>query len=302
MKQEKDILKWFNNELSNSEKKGLETTEEYEVLNKIAHYSSHLEPPKVDAQQAYNAFKKDNLNKKEVKVKRLDFKLFYKVAAVLAIMLTSSYFIFFNTEKTFSTTIAQTQNITLPDASLVTLNAKSSLSYNKKTWDKSRDLNLQGEAFFKVSKGERFTVKTTTGNVQVLGTEFNVRQRKNSFEVYCYEGKVSVTHNNQNIILTPGKGYKVNNGKTENIEFNSSTPTWLSAETTFNKTTLAQVIEELQRQYDITITTKNVDTSQLFSGSFTHNDKNIALKSITIPLSLSYTIKGKDVVLYKYEN
>jgi ferric-dicitrate binding protein FerR (iron transport regulator) len=47
------------------------------------------------------------------------------------------------------------------------------------------------EAYFQVKKGQTFSVNTTDGVVKVLGTHFNVKQRKNYFEVNCFEGLVS---------------------------------------------------------------------------------------------------------------
>ena len=302
MKREKDILKWFENALSEQETKDLKQSEDFKAIEKIAHYSSQMQAPKIDAQKALEAFKSKNLVKKETKVRTLNFRTFYRVAAVVAIMLTSSYFVFFNNEKAFETQLAETETLTLPDNSEVILNAASKLSFNKKTWKTKRDLDLDGEAFFKVSKGQKFSVNTDAGIVQVLGTQFNVKERENYFEVQCYEGLVGVTHNNETVKLTPGKTFRIINGAIQPVEdFNASNPSWTKAESSFNKIPLNQVIAELERQYDLKITADNIDLSQLFSGTFTHSDKNIALQSVTIPLKLSYKIDGKNVAFYTYE-
>jgi hypothetical protein len=55
----------------------------------------------------------------------------------------------------------------------------------------------------------------------------------------------------------------------------------------FYKNSLNQVTE-LERQYDIKIKVDAVDTSKLFTGSFTHTNQKIALEAVTIPLKLSY--------------
>jgi Fe2+-dicitrate sensor, membrane component len=65
----------------------------------------------------------------------------------------------------------------------VNLNSSSQLSYSKNKWDSKREVTLNGEAFFKVSKGSTFDVITLNGKVSVLGTQFNVKQRENYFEV-----------------------------------------------------------------------------------------------------------------------
>ncbi|MFV8337128.1 FecR family protein [Flavobacterium sp. RSP29] len=302
MKNEKEILKWFNNELSSQEIEDLKQSEDLQTLEKIALYASQLEAPKVDTHAALEAFKARNHSKKKTKVRTLNFKTFYSVAAVLVVMLTSAYFLFFNNTTSFETQIAQTKTVTLPDNSEVILNSASKLTFNEKKWDDKRALTLEGEAYFKVQKGQTFSVNTTAGVVKVLGTQFNVKERKNYFEVHCYEGLVSVTYNNETVKLPPGKTFRVINGTIENIDdFNAQNPSWMQQESSFNKIPLDQVIAELERQYDIKIKVEGVDTSKLFTGSFTHTNKEIALQAVTIPLKLSYKIQGKTIIFYNYD-
>ncbi|TDE05745.1 FecR family protein [Flavobacterium sandaracinum] len=301
MKNEKEILKWFNNELSSKEIEDLKQSEDFDTLEKIAHYASQLETPKVDAQVAFEAFNAKNFSKKKTKERTLNFTAFYKIAAVLVVGLTSAYFLFFNNITSFETQIAQTKSVILPDLSEVILNSTSKLSFDEKKWADDRTLTLEGEAYFKVQKGQTFSVKTTVGIVQVLGTQFNVKERKNYFEVHCYEGLVRVTYNKETIKLPPGKTFRVINGTIEKIaDFSTKNPSWLEQESSFIKIPLNQVIAELERQYDVKIKAEGVNTSKLFTGSFTHTDKDIALQAITIPLKLSYKIKGKTILLYNY--
>lgn len=301
MKNENKIVEWFNNELSSKEIEDLKQSENLKTLEKIAHYASQLETPKVDAHAAFEAFKVRNHSKNKTKVRTLNFKAYYRVAAILTVMLTSTYFLYFNNTKSFETQIAQTKTVTLPDNSEVILNAASKVSFNEKKWAENRALTLIGEAYFKVEKGQTFSVNTTAGVVKVLGTQFNVKERQNYFEVHCYEGLVSVTYNNETVKLPPGKTFRVINGTVENVEdFNAQNPSWMEQESSFNKIPLDQVIAELERQYDIKIKMEGIDTSKLFTGSFTHTDKKIALQAVTIPLKLSYKIQGKTIILYNY--
>lgn len=303
MENENNILKWFDNKLSKEELEDLKRSENLETLERISFYASQLETPMVDKQKALEAFRARDLKKKQTQVIPIGFKSFLKVAAVVAVLLVSSYFIFFNNLKSFETQIAQTQTIVLPDDSQAILNAKSELVYNKKTWDEQRDLELKGEAFFKVSKGAKFTVHTSAGMVQVLGTQFNVKQRENYFEVQCYHGVVAVTYADKTIKLSKGKSFKVVNGGIQVVDdLVTQTPSWLDEESSFEKTPLSLVVSELERQYDLKVSLEAIDGSQLFTGSFTHKDKNTALQSITIPLKLSYRIEGNRVTIYAYGN
>jgi ferric-dicitrate binding protein FerR (iron transport regulator) len=302
MSKENDILKWFNGEISSEEIRALYPNEDFSVLEKTAFYAKQLEALKVDAEKALAEFKKRTFKKEEPKVIPLNFKSFIKVAAILVVLLTSSYFLFFNNAKSFETQFAQTETLRLPDNSEVILNAQSKLSFNKKEWETTRNLELDGEAYFKVTKGEKFTVQTAAGSIQVLGTQFNVKERDNYFEVQCYEGSVSVTSKAGKVILKPGKTFRVVNGVIVDVKhFNTENPSWLAKESSFDNVPLWQVINELEIQYDISIAAENVDKSVLFSGSFTHTDLNIALQSVTIPLKLSYKINGNQVEFYNYE-
>ncbi|UQD57134.1 FecR family protein [Flavobacterium sp. K5-23] len=301
MKNEKEILKWLNGELSNQEIEDLKKSEGSDTLEKIAHYSSLLETPKVDAQKALDQFKARDKSKKETKVRTLNFKPYYRIAAALVVLLTSAYFLFYNTTTEFETQIAQTKTFHLPDDSEVLLNAASKITFKEKEWKDKRNLTLEGEAYFQVKKGQTFSVSTADGVVQVLGTHFNVKQRKNYFEVSCFEGLVSVTHNNETVKLPPGKTFRLINNTIEDVpDFNAQNPSWMQKESSFDRIPLDQVIAELERQYDIKIKIEGVDTSKLFTGSFTHSNKKIALEAITIPLKLSYKLEGKTVIFYNY--
>ncbi|MEL1240717.1 FecR family protein [Flavobacterium flavipallidum] len=302
MKKEKEILKWLDGELSADETADLKQSEGFDTIEKIAHYASHIDTPKINAEEALAAFKNRKLTKKKTKVRPLYFSTVFKVAAVFVVLLASAYWLFLNTNATFETGIAQTQTFKLPDNSEVLLNASSKITFNEHNWDKKRDLTLEGEAYFQVQKGKTFSVKTTDGVVKVLGTHFDVKQRDNYYEVSCFEGLVSVTYNNTTVKLPPGKSFRVINKQIEKTDdFDAQTPSWLQKESSFTRIPFHQVIAELERQYDIKIDTKAIDTTKLFTGSFTHTNQKIALESITIPLQLSYTIKGNTVTLYQYE-
>ena len=301
MSKENDILKWFNGELSAKEIKALYPDEDFTVLEKSAFYTKQLEIPDVNVETALADFKQRVAKSQYPKVIPLNFKSFLKIAAVFLVLVATSYALFFNNSQAYSTDIAQTKTLNLPDNSEVILNAKSKLSYNKKLWKTDRRLELEGEAFFKVTKGKTFTVNTNAGAIKVLGTQFNVKERDNFFEVHCYEGSVRVTCGPNTVVLMPGNTFRMVNGVVIPIkDFNADKPSWLAKESTFDKVPLWQVIDELEYQYNITIKADTIDTSILYTGGFTHANINIALQSVTIPLKLSYNINGNAVEFYNY--
>jgi len=203
MKNEKNILDWFNRKGSKEDLQASEGTSDAKFYEKVAHYSSQLETPKVDVKKALADFeKRKSQTKKQGKVVLFNFKNLYKYAAVLLVLLTTSYFLFFNNTESYNTQFAETKTFNLPDNSEVILNANSNIEFNKKNWEDSRELTLNGEAYFKVSKGKKFDVNTEVGTISVLGTQFNVKERANYFEVKCFEGIVKVDYDNTSKELT----------------------------------------------------------------------------------------------------
>ncbi|MGJ8743286.1 FecR family protein [Polaribacter sp.] len=305
MNKEKDILKWLNRETSDEEFMRLKETDNFKTLEKIAHYSSQIETPKVDAKKALADFKlkTQQTTKKGKVVPFNNYKKWYKYAAAIVILLTTSYFFLLNNTSRFKTTFAQTKNFNLPDKSEVVLNANSEISFSKKEWKNNRNLTLDGEAFFKVQKGKNFTVNTDIGQVTVLGTQFNVKERTNYFEVKTYEGLVSVAYKDTLIKLPKGTIFKVVNGVIDtNNTFDVNEKSWLQKESNFKSIPLRYVLAEIENQFDCKIETKDIDLETLYSGGFTHTDLNIALKSVTIPLQLSFKIDGKKITIFNYGN
>jgi ferric-dicitrate binding protein FerR (iron transport regulator) len=187
----------------------------------------------------------------------------------------------------------------LPDSSEIILNADSQLSYSEKNWDEERNISLKGEAFFKVAKGKKFTVTTDQGTVTVLGTQFNVAQRKGFFEATCFEGLVSVTYDGKEIKLPAGNSFLSINGKiTQSKAAINGTPSWLKKESTFKSIPLTYVFDEFERQHNTTIETKNIDIAQLFTGTFSNTDKELALRSICAPLQIKFKLEGNKVLFY----
>lgn len=294
MKRDELISKWLDNNLSNEEFKAFKSLEDYDDLIKL---NNHLQAFKADS---FNVDQALNNTLSAIKTKKQAtqwFKPLIKIAAILAICF-GLYYYTTTLNTTINTVVAQKTIVELPDASSVSLNAKSILTFNKSNWNNQRNVNLQGEAFFKVAKGSSFNVLTEAGIVTVYGTQFNVKQRKNYFEVICYEGLVGVTYNSQEKKLKPGDSFLIIDGKKIVKEKeNSSTPSWLNNESKFKSLPFKTVIAEFERQYNVTFTLVNIDKEQLFTGVFPHNNIEKALKLITLPSQLTYSINKNSIIL-----
>ena len=160
------------------------------------------------------------------------------------------------------------------------MNSGSEIEYKKWNWDNHRNLELDGEAYFRVAKGKKFEVKTNLGKVTVLGTQFNVKARKNRFDITCFEGRVKVNYKDKEIILTPGKSVAFENGKQLNLLVDTQKPEWLENKIAFNKENLSNILDEIQRQYNVTIEVQANYSNELFTGKMPLDNLDVALQII----------------------
>ena len=196
----------------------------------------------------------------------------------------------------FNTDLAEISKHQLPEASTITLNAGSKISYSESKFTEKRTLNFEGEGFFDVEKGSRFTVETSLGKVEVLGTSFNVHARENTFEVFCRTGKVKVSNPESNsfVILTPGESSVMTNNKISKLNIDNPSDSWLNGKFYYKNKSLGFIAKEIERQFDVTINIDPVKAKELYTGFFENKDINEALKSVCWPLNLSFekTSKG----------
>ena len=302
MEENKEFLNWLNRENSEEELMRLKKDASFKTLEKIAYYSSQIATPKIDVAQALQDLnQKQQQTAKKGKVKVFNTRQLYKYAAAIVVLFASTYYLTLSSESQFKTEFAQTQAFKLPDSSAVTLNANSEISYTKKEWKERRDISLKGEAYFNVQKGKKFTVHTAAGEVTVLGTQFNIKKRDGFFEVKTYEGLVSVQYKDLFIKLPKGAVFRVVGGIIDhNNTFDIHKKSWLQKESNFKSTPLRFVLEEIENQFGYKVRTQDINLNTLYSGGFSHSDLNIALKSITIPLQLAYSISDKEITIYNY--
>ncbi|WP_186987703.1 FecR family protein [Constantimarinum furrinae] len=290
------LHKYLNGEATAEEIAQLKESPEYASYIKISEVTGEFTTPSFDAEGNKKAI---DAKIGDPKVRTLSpFGMFIRVAAVVMVLL-AGYLYVSTLDTTVNTGIAAKETFLLPDNSEVVLNASSEIVYNKKKWNDNRALALEGEAYFKVEKGSKFSVKTSQGIVSVLGTQFNVFSRDTIFNINCYEGLVSVQFNDTLIKLPAGNKLKIENGTlVVHTQSNTQSPSWITNESSFDNASLATVIEELQRQYPIQITSQNTIVNKRFSGSFTHQDLMIALRSVFDPLQLEFTVEGDQVHVY----
>ncbi len=295
------LARWLSNDLSAEELQEFENSEDYAKYVQITETLETAEVAEFDLEKNLQATRvKISEDSKDQKRKRLIPLWSYPAAASILILVFAYNFFF--AETTFSTQIAEQTNFELPDGSKVDLNAESSLSFTSYNWKENRSLQLKGEAYFKVEKGSTFTVHTDKGEVTVLGTQFIVNARENFYHVVCYEGKVQViTAEKDSIVLTKGKGFFIDPKEKKEYQIEATAPSWINQESSFKNMPILQVIDELERQFKITIEGKEYIKPALFTGVFSHQDDKLAIQTVFTAMGIPYTINASgNVLVQKY--
>ncbi len=296
------LARWLEGDLTTEERKEIENSKDFAAYTEILKGTEKFRTTSFNVEEEFLKQKEFNANYAKQKSKVIKFRPWVYLAAACAAILmlfTIGGNLFSSSEIHISTAMAENKEHVLPDHSVITLNAESSISYNKDSFNKTRKLSLTGQAFFKVAKGSKFSVNTNNGTISVLGTQFDVFSRNNKLNVRCFEGKVQVQNNTKSVILTKGKAVK-NNRDNQLLPFTitAKTPEWTQGNSAFTEASLEDVISELERQYNIKINSKNINTKRTFTGFFTHKHLKNALKTCFTPLNINYTfVNANEIVL-----
>lgn len=177
----------------------------------------------------------------------------------------------------FRTPRGEKSMVTLPDGSEVWLNANSSLVYNSFSSDR-RQVELKGEAFFKVARNEKvpFVVKTNECDIEVLGTTFNVMAydefgRK---EITLLTGKVHVQTASAERMLKPGQVLILEDDQLRVAEVTASeAAAWVDNKFNFRNIPLSELMKRLENWYDVDITLENKTGKDVsFTGTFKNEE------------------------------
>ncbi|WP_036381967.1 FecR family protein [Muricauda sp. MAR_2010_75] len=283
------LTRWIAGALTPEELAGFEASDVYRQLMAIDNTAQSLNGPEIDVEKALALVTEKNKNvQKEPKVRRL-----WWVAAVASIALLFAGYTYFYGYKTYSTGIGENETVLLADGSLIELNANSKLSYKRFGWEEDRIVDFEGEAFFDVQPSGNFTVNTRKGTIAVLGTQFNIRDRKD-FKVQCYEGVIVFTPLTQSnpTELSQGMALEIKEGQLQQTEFSADAPDWKKGYSSFMEQPFSEVLEELSVQFPVTFELNSVQIDRLFTGRFTHKNLENALKTTMEPMGITYHISA----------
>lgn len=197
-----------------------------------------------------------------------------------------------NTLNTIHVPYGKRSILILSDGSKVHLNSGSSLVYPTEFTADKREVYLEGEAFFEVSKeaDHKFIVRTAYKSVEVLGTQFNVSIDKasNKFETVLVTGSIALENNTGKIELVPNQyyGYTSDSGEEvlKTVDVNNYI-SWINGKLKFTREPLFKVIDKIEKSYNIEI--KILDSTYLhyeISGNL--NLKSTAEETLNVLTSI----------------
>lgn len=149
--------------------------------------------------------------------------------------------------------------VVLSDSTTVWVNSESQLKFPEVFNSKHRRVSLEGEAFFEVTPGDRpFIVEFAGKELEVLGTSFNIKTRKDSPREYITlaHGLVQLNTAYQSLQLKPGQQAVVNPAD-QKIDLREVDPSlytdWIRGKFVYRNAPLSQIIDDLERWYDVDI-------------------------------------------------
>ncbi|MGL4851172.1 MAG: FecR family protein [Phocaeicola sp.] len=202
----------------------------------------------------------------------------------------------------------QRTHVTLPDGTSVWLNSQSTLQYPS-TFNRShRTLKLQGEAYFDVVKNEHspFIVQTQMYNVEVLGTQFDVKSdpSRESFETALMSGGVKIYSSksaNESVILEPHHKASLLDGRLVVTKVDDySYYRWREGLICFKDVNFQSVIYQLEECYGMQIVINNDELfKHVFTGKFRQADGvEYALRVLQRTIRFNYSRDDSDSIIY----
>ena len=197
--------------------------------------------------------------------------------------------------------------IKLDDGTKVWVNAETKLKYPVVFVGDRREVVLEGEAFFDVAKNEKpFIVKTSFGDVRVLGTAFGISAYASEPESYTtlVRGKVSVEREGMKpVVILPGeqvvtsKDGKMIKQQVDVEEFVG----WKDGIYVFKEKSLGEIMKTLERWYNISVDFQEKSLVDLpFTGNLKrYDDINVFFDALTRTGDMKYRVEGNQVILFK---
>lgn len=206
---------------------------------------------------------------------------------------------------TVATGMGERSRVSLPDGTVLTLNAQTTVRYNMSGG--KRKVSIDGEAFFEVARDEKhpFVVTANDMSVTCLGTSFDVRNYngESNIAVVLRDGKVRVNAHDADLTMEPGSRVLMDR-QTQTLSKQMVNPSdytaWLNGEIKYNNQTLEEIAAELSRNYNIDLVITSDELKQeRFSGYLGRSSLRNILDVLCLASNMSYHVDN-DTMVYIY--
>ena len=303
-KEQKALLDWIRHDNHLSEFQSIKK----EWKNQIIH-----EPIPSDYQESWNNLQNTIFGRMQSNLHRTQRTLrFFRYAALLVLLIAIPSIVYFFSQTstdnlltytTISADLGQISKVLLPDSSVIWINSGSRIRYNNEFSTTNRNIELMGEAYFKVHKNKELPMLVNSSDllVKVVGTEFCITAfpEENSTMVILESGKIeltSPTDSNFRQEMSPGEMLSYNK---ENKEFSITSvntelyTSWKDGLINIYNLPLSELIVKLERRFN----QKFMIDKAIKDIPYTFTIKNENLNTI---LSLMEKITPVDVVQHDH--
>ena len=235
----------------------------------------------------------------------------HRIAAVSSVLLLLAAFVYYLVFRSpithYQTGYGETATVVLPDSSVVTLNANSSLSYQVSD---QREVWLEGEAFFHVKKvplhqpAQRFVVHTAQVDVEVLGTRFNVNNRRGKATVVLNSGQVKLKsrmHQKEALVMKPGELVEVSAKRPQFVKKAvdpQQSSAWTNQRLVMDNTPLSDIAPTIADYYGLSM---RFETPELagttLTGSIAMNELDLFLRVLAASANVQIRKNGKTLIV-----
>lgn len=300
----------------------------FEEIKKIYYSFEYIkESQKYDKDKAFDLFKEriavssNDTKEEDARVNIIAEKSYNRktlltvagIAATIALLIGFSFSFLqmksttsFQKDVTVESPPGQKTKLFLPDGTLVWLNSGTRITYNTDYGVDNRNIKMDGEAFFDVTRNVELSFKVVINDIQVsvLGTSFDVEayQRDKEMSVSVMTGQVSVGKINDKIfgVLKPNEKIVVNKDN-NNFKIQACDPDidgiWRHGQLKIINDPMPVVISKMERWYGVNITVEGKISHEHYWMTIKTESLTEILELINKITPINYKIKGEEVII-----
>ena len=195
--------------------------------------------------------------------------------------------------------------IYLPDGSKVWLNSASTLRFPALFSGNTREVELNGEAYFEVAKNPKLPFRVITKNqvVEVLGTQFNINSYadEETFKTTLIEGSVKIIYKDKVVLLSPGQQFQPDVASTEVTEVDTEeVSAWKNGYFLFVNEDIQSIMKKISRWYNVEVSYSGKIPDIGFGGNISRSKSiNEVLDVLQLTNEVHFKLEGRRITVMR---